>query len=482
MHESNTFSPVFTNLDTFKRTQLLEGNELIKYHAGRSTEIGGILSVLEKNRVTVFPLISAVAMTQGMVTPETYQELKSRLLNKIKAHLKDVDGVLLVMHGAMTVERLEDPEGDVLSSVRGILPESTYLASTLDHHANVTETMINNSDFVIGYRTHPHIDQFEVGCKAASLILKLINEKPRITKSFIKLPLITVGENRSETVNKLASEIKRIENDSCAFTASYFVGYPWANVKRQGASALVITFNDQSLADSYAKELANRMWALRKEFQFPIYSIDEAVKIGLQSKKKPFILDELCDCTLGGGSGDVVTSIRYFIDNEIKNVVAVGIVDPEAVHKGINAGVGSTIKLSIGGKIYKKNNPPLDFEGKVKAIFENIVGDEDALSGMETMLGRIVVLERNSIDIILIEYPGKIGGPSFLKKLGINPREKKFIIVKEGLNPLVSYKGIAADILMVDTPGFDPQILKIEDYPDVPRPIYPFDPDLVWKA
>jgi microcystin degradation protein MlrC len=257
------------------------------------------------------------------------------------------------------------------------------------------------------------------------------------------------------------------------------VGYPWADVSIQGASVLVITYGNQSLADAYAKNLAKKMWDLRRDFQFHIYSMQQAVKMGMESEEMPFFLDELCDCTLGGASGDVVSSVRYLVENGVKNAVAVGIVDPESVSTAVKAGVGTTVRLAIGGKYCKEDNPPFDFEGKVTRIAENIIGDGTIHSGFETLVGKVAVVEGQGIEIVLIEYPGKIGGPSFLEKLGINPKEKKFIISKEGLNPLVTYKDTAAKILMVDSPGFNRQKLRVKDYKKVIRPIYPLDPDMV---
>lgn len=481
MHETNTFTPTKTDIEVFKRTQFLFGNEIIKYHLNQRSEIGGILKIFDKQGVNVIPTISAWAMPYGMVTAETYSRLKDQLLKGIKENISKLDGVLLSLHGSMRVEEIEDAEGDLLKEIRKILPAGKNLAATLDHHANVTETMVDNTDFFVGYRTHPHVDQFEVGCEAAELMVMLIKEKPKLTKSFIKLPLITPGENRSEPIIELAADIKRIEDDPDIFTSSYFVGYPWADVSILGASVMAVSYDNQAAAQKYAKELAEKMWGLRRDFQFRIYSVEEAVKIGMETPGKPVLLNELCDCTLGGSSGDVVTSARYLFENDIKNTVAVGIVDPESVSLAVKAGVGSTVRLKIGGKILKEDNPPLDFEGRIKIIDENISGETSVHSGYETLIGKVVLIEREGFEIILIEHPGKIGGPSFLEELGINPKEKDFIILKEGLNPFVTYKDTASKILMVDTPGFDRQKLRVEDYKNIIRPIYPFDPEMSWS-
>ncbi len=482
MHESNTFAPYSTDIEVFKRTQYLTGDEIMEYHLNQRSEIGGILKTFKEKAVNVIPTLSTCAMPYGVVTRKTYSLLKEQLIRGIKANIDRLDGVLLVLHGSMTVENFGDGEGDLLKDVRTVLPSEKCLAATLDHHANVSEAMTNNTDFLIGYRTHPHIDQFEVGCTAAELMVTLIKEKPKLTQSFIKLPLMTPGENKSEPIREMRSEIKRIEEDPHVFTASFFVGYPWADVSISGASVMVITRDNKALTEKYAKELAQRMWELRRDFKFHIYSIEEAVKLGMETREKPVLLDELCDCTLGGSSGDVVTSMKYLVENGIKNSVAVGIVDPESVSQAVKAGIGGTVHLKIGGKICKEDNPPLHFSGKVKKIDENTSGKGSVHAGYETKIGKVVVIEDDGFEIILIEKPGKIGGPSFLEALGINPKEKDFIVSKEGLNPLVTYKDVAGRILMVDSPGFDRQNLRTEDYKKVIRPIFPLDPEMSWKA
>jgi microcystin degradation protein MlrC len=481
MHESNTFTPVVTNMEMFKRTQYLSGADILRYHRDRPSEIGGMLAELTRLGVDVLPTISALAMPYGMITTETYSLLKTELLDGINQQISKLDGVLLALHGSMSVEGIEDAEGDLLTAIRQLLPDGTPLGATLDHHANVSEAMVDAATFLVGYRTHPHVDQFDVGRDAASLIVALIAERPLLTRSFIKLPLITPAENRSEPIRALAAEIDRISRDPAVFTSSYFVGYPWADVSIIGASVLAITRGDQALADAYARQLAETMWSLRGEFAFTLHSMEAAIREGSRLEK-PVVLDELSDCTLGGASGDVVTSVRYLLENRVKNSIAVGIVDPESATRAFESGAGAAINLTIGGKICTDGNPPLEFSGTVITTGENVSGKGSIHSGYETQIGKVAVVERDGVQIVLIERPGKLDGPSFLEALGIDPKTKDFIVVKEGLNPLVMYKGVASRIIMVDSPGFDRQYLPALNYRNVPRPIYPLDPDMSWSA
>ena len=99
MHESNTFAPTVTDIEVFKRTQYLTGDDIIKYHLNQRSEVGGVLQVLKKKGVSVIPTISAWAMPYGKVAGKTYSILKNSLLSGIKENIRELDGVLLCLHG-----------------------------------------------------------------------------------------------------------------------------------------------------------------------------------------------------------------------------------------------------------------------------------------------------------------------------------------------------------------------------------------------
>ena len=44
---------------------------------------------------------------------------------------------------------------------------------TLDHHANVTQQMIDHCDALVGHRTQPH-DPFDTGRASTELLLRIV--------------------------------------------------------------------------------------------------------------------------------------------------------------------------------------------------------------------------------------------------------------------------------------------------------------------
>ena len=479
MHESNTFAPGLTTLADFRRTQFLTGPAIVEAHAGTGSEVGGALEALQRHGAEIVPTLSAWAMPSPLVERSAYLKIRGELLRRL-GEAGPLDGILLCLHGSMTAEGIEDPEGDLLRRVRGRWPE-TPLAVTLDHHANVTETMVAASDVLVGYRTHPHVDQLEVGRRAADHLVERIDGGEEFVTAFVKLPLITPAENRSEPIDRLRAEAEEIDQDPAVVCSSFYVGYPWADVSIQGAAVSVTTRNDPALARACARRLAAFMWSLRGQFRFPIHPVEEAVRMGREVEGRPVVLDELADCTLGGASGDVVSTARYLYERAIGPSAAVGVVDAVSAPQAAAAGPGAPVRLSIGGRVCTEDNPPLEFAGTVRSVHRDVHGRTSIHSGYETPVGAIAVVEGRGLSIVLIERAGKLGGPTFLEEVGLDPRSLEFIVVKEGLNPLVTYRDVAALILMVDSPGFDRQIPRPRDYSRLRRPVYPLDPGMSWE-
>ena len=64
-HESHGFSPIATDLSAFRNVELLLGEDVIRRHAGRKSEIGGILDVASSRKWEIVPTVSATAIPLG---------------------------------------------------------------------------------------------------------------------------------------------------------------------------------------------------------------------------------------------------------------------------------------------------------------------------------------------------------------------------------------------------------------------------------
>ena len=106
--ESGTLNPLMTDLDDFLATR---GAELMARYP--FLEEGSPLC----DGVEWIPVAHFRAMPGGVVKAEAYQAMKTEILNGLEVAGK-LDGFFFDIHGAMTVEGLQDAELDLLESIR----------------------------------------------------------------------------------------------------------------------------------------------------------------------------------------------------------------------------------------------------------------------------------------------------------------------------------------------------------------------------
>jgi microcystin degradation protein MlrC len=156
-HEANTFCPHATELADFRARQLLRGDEILGNWTATRTEQAGALSVLTRTPgCEVAPALLARAMSGGPVRAKAFRALLDELLERIVS-ARPVDGVLLVLHGAMMAEDDPDATGEILARVRALVGPDVPVVGTLDLHANVTARMVREATALIGYHTAPQI-------------------------------------------------------------------------------------------------------------------------------------------------------------------------------------------------------------------------------------------------------------------------------------------------------------------------------------
>src|SRR5690554_1240489 len=120
MHEVNSFSPVITTERDFRADHLFYGEEARTSGLEEEKQLAGFLEVVEKlgkGNISTIPLVHAKSMSGGPVDSVFYGHNKSTILEGIAAQPR-VDGIYLSMHGAMGVQGMHDPEGEILEAVR----------------------------------------------------------------------------------------------------------------------------------------------------------------------------------------------------------------------------------------------------------------------------------------------------------------------------------------------------------------------------
>lgn len=87
------------------------------------------------------PLAHFRALPGGIIRRRDYETMKAEILGR----LDDADppgAFYFDVHGAMSVEGLDDAEADLLSSIRQRLPPSALVTCSQDLHGNVSNELV----------------------------------------------------------------------------------------------------------------------------------------------------------------------------------------------------------------------------------------------------------------------------------------------------------------------------------------------------
>ena len=477
-HETNTFSPVVTTLDNFKKGSYYRSDEIITAFRGTRTITGGFLDVADQLNLQSVPLLWTFATPSGMVEHAAYQTLKAEFLELLQ-NAGELDGVLLDLHGAMVTDELEDAEGDLIRAVREIVGK-TWIVTTLDLHANITAEMAHDSDIIIGFDTYPHIDCYERGFEAGQLLFGVNEGKIQPTMAYRQLPLLTAPPAQCTMKAPMAdvlNALHALETKPGVVTATLSMGFPFADITDAGVSILVTTNGDMALAETCADQFASDIWEMREQFTFNLHTVEAAIEIANQTDgNQPIILADGADNPGGGGPCDGTTILQKFIEADVQDAVIAVIADPESVAQAVEAGVGNRVQLNVGGKTDTQHGAPVALTGDVKTLSDGRFVLKGPMGrGTAGNMGRTAVIQVGGVEIIVTERRIQPYDAEVLRSVGIEPQTRKLIALKSAVHFRADYTPIAHQILDVDTPGVHSPNLFNYDYQKLRRPIYPLD-------
>ena len=461
-HESNTFSTIRTDLEDFK---ILRGNELLKEKHLWS-------DYLKEEGVEIIPTLDAYAWPGGIVTKRAYEKFKSEIINGIKkaGHL---DGIYMDMHGALHVDGYDDAQADFIQAIRSVVGDDVVISASFDLHGNISEKFVKGLDILTALRTAPHRDEESTKLRAVKNLIKVINNNinPQIVS--VTIPILVPGEKsitEVEPLHSIYASLDTLERSNGLLDASVFVGYAWADLPRSSMQVFVIAEDSMYLkkAENEAVRLSENIWNVRDEMKLDVLhgSIDEMIKIAAKKQKTVFISDS-GDNTTAGAPGDNTQVISALLRHNMSNSLVAGLVDEEAYDKCFDAGVGSKIKLTLGGKKDTVFCSPLTLDVTVES------------KSSDSLINKVVLVKSKGVHIAILKNRCSFTTIKDFSEIGLNPLDFKIVVVKLGyLYP--ELRDIAPVHLMALTDGFCCLDMCALPFKKIIRPIYPLDSNMKW--
>lgn len=484
-HETNTFSPVVTDLDRFSGglRKPLSGEEAERVYAGTASCPGGFLRAAGEFGAEVTLPVIAAAAPSGPVENEAFEYIAERI---VAAAAEGPDAILLDLHGAMVTRTYEDGEGELLRRIRAVAP-ATPVGVALDMHANLYPDMVGLATVVSGYHTYPHIDMDETALKAGRLTLAALTGKCSPSMAWGNAPMLphVMRQGTDDYPNRALQERARQMEAEGALSVSLFTGFPHADIRNAGLSVVVVTDDDLELAERYRDELLSAAWEDRQAFVYQPEALDESLaraQVLAQDKDTdgPVLLLDHYDNTASGGTMDTTEVLAEILAQGLEDVAVFGIYDPLAVAEMAAAGVGAEVTVSLGGKLpmpaLREQSRPLKLTGRVKLLSEGRFPATVAMSrGLTMNMGRTAVLAVGSVDIVVISRHIEPFDPGCFRSLGIEPTDRRFLMLKSRIHYRVGFKPLVAHVVECAGRGVCTSDYSEVTFENVRRPIFPLD-------
>ncbi len=466
--EVSTFNPVPSRYEDFRTAR---GQAAVDYHRTVREEIGGAISVFDAaDDVELAPAFAVSSNTSGgVLAAESFDRLSNELLSSL-AELGRVDAAYFSLHGAMQAENENDPEGYLLQEARRILGEDIPFVVSLDLHGILTDRMLDHSDAVVAYHTYPHVDFFETGARAAKLLLKIVAGAVRPVTARVRIPVLARGDEmitESGAVSECIRLAQSIEASEAGLSAGVMWGNPFTDVPELRTNSFVVMDDDQNAAEEHASELANHFWKHHEKMQVPLTSVEDAVRQATAVASGTVVM-------MGSGaSGDSNAILCEVVRQGYRGRVLSPIVDPAAVRQAMAAGVGATIRTTVGGALDPDRFQPLEVEAHVRLLSDGRFRSESF--GWNWDSGNTAVLEADNATLVVGTYPVSLFDRSWFYANGQNPRDFDMVVVKSPHCEPHMFADWCTKLINVDAPGSTSANLNSLGHTICGRPIFPLD-------
>jgi microcystin degradation protein MlrC len=480
LHETNTFNPIITGLEAFKLRGLFCGDELLAARRGTQSEIGGFIAGLEDAGLGVVPAVFSEAMPAGLVSSEALQAILDGLLDALRG--QPVDGILLALHGAMVTQEHDDGEGYLLRRLRAAVGRALPIIVTLDLHATLTPAMAASADALVIYRTYPHMDKAERGREAAALLARALRGEEHPVVAVAKRPLligppqnVLPGDWPMRAIMARAREMELLPRVLAACPAH---GFMQQDVPLAGVGAAVTTDGDAELAARLADELAEMLFAHRRDYPLPLPDAAEAIRLAQRCERPPVAIADTGDNVGGGTPGDGTALLHEILRQGVESAF-VQLWDPEAAQQAARAGVGARITLAVGGKSDPLYGPPAEISGVVRALSDGVYlnrawGGYGA--GTWENMGLTARLDAGGLTVVVTSLSASPNNILHAQSIGVYPEDYRMTVCKGGLAFREAYKPpVTNTYIQADTPGYSSSDLSRFAFRKLRRPIAPLD-------
>lgn len=440
-----------------------------------------IQDIFDKAGITLIPSISATTNPTGMIQKEAFDFIANKMLDTIREHRSEIDGIYLQLHGASGVVGLPEISGEhyLIRKIREIVGAFLPIAITLDPHGNITKELCDQVNLVRCYRESPHFDTWETRFLVARQFIDLL-ENRRVVKPIIRKLPIMVGGERSISANEPVCSINKLldeaERDPRVISTSFHVGFIRHDDDKLGGAVVVIpnTPNDIAYCEEIADRICKYTWDHRHEFKFSgnFDEVDASVRQAIAYDGKTCVITDSGDNCGAGGAGQNTIVLREFLqqDTKGKHILIAGIQDRKLHASMSQYSLNDHVSIDLGAN-ENEGSKPVHIEGVLVQIGEGMNGDDETNLVGPTYTVRI---DGTMIEVIIMNRNLQYGTMQQFHKAGHEFHDYDIVVVKMGYLDTYLIPETAYHIMALSD---GPTIQRSEKIPFkmIARPMWPMD-------
>jgi len=447
--ETNTFSPLRTDLRDFKESFYAEPGE----HPDTPTLCSAVFNVARAQSTQYdWDLQEGTATWAepgGIVNQNTWEHLRDQMLGEIESALP-LDGIVLGLHGAMVSQACLDCEGELLAAIRQKVGADVIIGATLDPHSHLSDKRVSNADILVAFKEFPHTDFVIAAEKLIDLVQLALQKQINPVMSVFDCKMIDVLPTSREPMRGFVDRMLALEDKCSALSISTIHGFMAGDVPDLGTKVLVITDDQPVAGEQLARQLGMELFSYRgstlPEFLTPAAAIAKAQS----TSTGPIIVADVWDNPGGGVAGDSTIILNELIAQRVTQVGLATIWDPIAVRTCFSAGCGAVLRLRLGGKMSDTAGPPVDAEVTVHRVVRDA---EQRFGDSIVPLGDCAWVELHGIHVILNSIRSQVFSPDVFTQMGIDPLSLHLLVVKSTNHFYAEFSRIALFNILTGQPA-----------------------------
>ena len=495
-HETHTFLDDITEWEDF---QVVRGDDLQSL-SGDSSPMGGVLERAGQLDWDVVAGLWAAAHPSATVADTAFEKFWNEFSTSLSACANSgpIDGIYLVLHGAMTCQSIQDVEGELLERLALQLRDLSAtnderrlhrhmpipIFGVYDLHANFTERMAKHSHCLVAYRENPHADARESAVRAANLLDRCLQQSQIPRTLIVQPPIVwppTGTGTASVPMQTLLQTARRLQEQRPElWEINITAGFAFADTVDTGVSFGVVTTGTDEVAQSALRQLHVQAMQLAEAGNVLEQPADDVLPTLPRDEPGLLVIVEPSDNIGGGAPGDCTGLLRAFLNHRITNA-AVCIWDEDSVRQLEAHEIGQQVVLSVGGRGSRLDPGPLELTVTLKKQTDGLFTLHDQQSHLASMvgsrfdMGRCAVVECQGITILLTTNRTPPMDLGQWYHVGVDPAQFSFVGVKAAVAHRRAWDTISKGNVWVSTPGPCSSDLRQLPYRHIRRPIFPLD-------